>query len=67
MTKLLERRKRLQLTQAQVSDLSGVSERTYAEHERGAGRKCPAPVRYAIAMALKVKPLDVFDEHGVAR
>lgn len=67
MTKLLERRTHLKLTQARVSDLSGVSEKTYAEHERGAGRKCPAPVRAAIAMALKCKPIDIFDEHGVAR
>lgn len=66
-TKLYERRRKLKLSQRAVSVLSGVSERTYSDHERGFGRVCPIPFRVAIAKALQCKPEDVFDAQGVSK
>lgn len=66
MTRLKQRREALRLTQARVAMLAGVTERTYASHETGAGRRCPWPAREAMARVLGCQVSDLFDSTGVA-
>lgn len=59
--KLLNARKKLGLTQAQVAEKAGLSDRTYADIERG-NANMRAETLLHICCALKITPDDLFTE-----
>lgn len=59
--KLLTARKNLGLTQAQVAEKAGLSDRTYADIERGKANM-RAETLLQICKALKITPNDIFTE-----
>ncbi len=59
--KLLNARKRLGLTQAQVAEKAGLSDRTYADIERGSTNMRTETLLH-ICQALQITPDEIFTE-----